>query len=317
MRLDLYVDYSDHASQIAAFLATNAADVHGVDLHLHNVSRDAVRAWHGGYGPGDAPDSPAARWRALDLVRTAERFGVVLSTREPEPAEPPDDAIFDVPTFVIDGGPPIYGVDRWPLVQARLAPACAYVPPVRAGAVEVFHDVASPYSYLGVSALIASGADVTFTPILLGALFRALGTPDVPVAAMSEARRAWVLRDLHDWAAFRRLPFRYRTRFPIRSVTAQRVTILEPRAIGPLYNAAWADDRPISEPADVAAVLDGAGLPGGDLVARSGDARDALRANTERAQNLGVFGVPTYRVGGALFWGQDHLEAALLASQSP
>ena len=307
MQLDLNVDPRDFACQIATFLARNAADTHGIALRVHSVSRELTLARHGGY----APDTASARWREADLRRTAERYGVVLSPCDDEPTDLPDDAIFDVPSFVIDGGPPIYGVDRWPLVSRRLAPACAFVPSLRAGAVEVFHDVASPYSYLGVTALIASGADITFTPILLGALFRALGTPDVPVAAMSHARREWVGRDLRDWADFRGVPFRYTTRFPIRSVTAQRATIVDPRALAPLYAAAWAEDRPLSDPSEVAAVLDAAGLAGDEIVRRTDEAKTALRANTDRALSLGVFGVPTFRVGGELFWGQDHLEAAL------
>lgn len=307
MQLDLYVDSRDFACQIAACLAERAATAHGVTLRLHAVSRDSLLARHGGY----APDTASARWRDVDLRRTAERYGVTLSVSDAEPTGTCPEDIFDVPTFVIDGGPPIYGVDRWPLVQAQLAPACAYVPPVRAGAVEVFHDLASPYSYLGVTALIASGAQITFTPILLGALFRALGTPDVPVAAMCEARRQWVRRDLRDWAALRGAPFRFPTRFPIRSVVAQRATIVEPLALQPLYGAAWAEDRPVNEPADVADVLDDAGLRGGEIVRRCDEVKDVLRANTDRALSLGVFGVPTFRVGDALFWGQDHLEAAL------
>jgi 2-hydroxychromene-2-carboxylate isomerase len=37
----------------------------------------------------------------------------------------------------------------------------------------------------------------------------------------------------------------------------------------------------------------------------------ALDAATEEARALGVFGAPTFAVGGELFWGDDHLEDAI------
>jgi 2-hydroxychromene-2-carboxylate isomerase len=36
-----------------------------------------------------------------------------------------------------------------------------------------------------------------------------------------------------------------------------------------------------------------------------------LRGSTERAVELGIFGAPTFIVGGELFWGNDRLETAL------
>jgi hypothetical protein len=40
-------------------------------------------------------------------------------------------------------------------------------------------------------------------------------------------------------------------------------------------------------------------------------AKSRLRQNTEQAIELGVFGSPTFAVGGELFWGNDRLEQAL------
>jgi len=41
--------------------------------------------------------------------------------------------------------------------------------------------------------------------------------------------------------------------------------------------------------------------------------KGALRANTDRALQAGVFGVPTLQVGDALFWGNDAHGFALAA----
>jgi 2-hydroxychromene-2-carboxylate isomerase len=41
------------------------------------------------------------------------------------------------------------------------------------------------------------------------------------------------------------------------------------------------------------------------------DAKAMLRAQTERAVNLGIFGAPSFVAQGELFWGNDRLEQAL------
>ena len=39
--------------------------------------------------------------------------------------------------------------------------------------------------------------------------------------------------------------------------------------------------------------------------------KQELRAATEEAQRLGIFGAPSFIAGGELFWGNDRLEQAL------
>ena len=55
-------------------------------------------------------------------------------------------------------------------------------------------------------------------------------------------------------------------------------------------------------------------LPGAELLqrAQSPESKALLRAQTERAVALGIFGAPTFIVGDELFWGNDRLEACLL-----
>ncbi|TMB21298.1 MAG: hypothetical protein E6J59_06165 [Deltaproteobacteria bacterium] len=63
----------------------------------------------------------------------------------------------------------------------------------------------------------------------------------------------------------------------------------------------------------ITAILDALGLPGRALVDAAGapEAKARLRAETERAIALGVFGAPTAVVGDELFWGNDRLEDAV------
>jgi 2-hydroxychromene-2-carboxylate isomerase len=80
--------------------------------------------------------------------------------------------------------------------------------------------------------------------------------------------------------------------------------------------AVWAEDRDIADDAVVRDVLAAHGfepdLADRDLLG----AMETLERNTEEALRRGVFGAPTYVVGGEVFWGQDrlpHLDAHLAA----
>jgi 2-hydroxychromene-2-carboxylate isomerase len=238
---------------------------------------------------------------------------------------------FGVPSFVV-GEQLWWGQDRMGLVERALGGEPPSRSPVERPAatgpatgptdgtrLAFFHDFSSPYSYLAATQIerlaAARGVAVELVPILLGALFRELGTPDVPLLEMSPAKQAYVRRDLHDWAAWWGVPFAFPRRFPLRSVLPLRVALCEPAATLPIYRAAWAEDRVVDDEDGLRAVLEAAGFSSAAaLLERAGSApiKEQLRANTERARMLGVCGVPTAyveRAGrSALVWGQDRLD---------
>lgn len=237
-------------------------------------------------------------------------------------AEAAERGAFGVPTFAV-GDRLWWGQDRLGLVEEALGgrPPPLHRPDASAAEgtrLTFFHDFASPFSYLAATQIeriaAARGTTVEHAPILLGALFRQIGTPDVPLFEMNPTKQAYVRRDLDDWAQHWGVPFRFPSHFPLRSVLPLRVAVAEPAATLPIYRAAWADDRRVDEPEALGAVLEAAGLPAAELLARAvePEIKAALRTNTERAEALGVCGVPTVlaeRAGRrALVWGQDRLE---------
>jgi 2-hydroxychromene-2-carboxylate isomerase len=258
------------------------------------------------------------------LERVGARFGVARTEAARDvlranTAEAAAAGVFGVPTFRV-GDDLQWGVDRLPLVREALGLREPAWPRPTGGVVRFFHDVASPFSYLASTRIaeVAGDARVEWTPILVGALFKAVGTPLVPLETFSRAKNAWYRRDLERWAARYQVPFRFPTEFPIRSLAAQRVLVAEPDAAAALYRAAWADDRPISDPAVVREVLDAAGFDGGALLARAEapEVKDRLRRNTEDAVAAGACGVPSFVVGRELFWGQDRLDQVARALTS-
>ena len=160
-------------------------------------------------------------------------------------------------------GVPVYRVGEdwwWGGDRARFAEAALtgepVAPTVAPGdgtgrVVEVFHDFSSPFSYLGVTQIerVAAevGATVRWRPFLLGAVFKAIGTPLVPMMAFNAAKSRYYLRDLHEWAAYWGVDFAYNTHFPLRTVTALRVALQAPELTHALYRAAWAGNRNIAD----------------------------------------------------------------------
>ncbi|MGH1343195.1 MAG: DsbA family protein [Nannocystales bacterium] len=232
---------------------------------------------------------------------------------------------FGVPTFL--GGPRVlWGQDRIGLLLRDLgdnvAPDAWSSPPSRAPrrviGLRFIHDVASPFSYLASTQIervaAEAGLEVEWSPILLGALFRTIGTPEVPLHAMNETRQAYATRDMHDWADAWGVPLRFPTHFPLRSVLPLRASLVEPRCVHALYRAAWAEDRRIDTPEALAPVLCDAGFDAEAILTRSGtqETKAALREHTDRALSEGICGVPsfvlTYDDGTTLrLWGQDRL----------
>jgi 2-hydroxychromene-2-carboxylate isomerase len=229
--------------------------------------------------------------------------------------------IFGVPTWIVDGEHLYWGQDRMMFVEGVRKPVAPVEAPQAEPSgrtLEVYWDFSSPFAYLGSTQVEAlakrAGARVEWHPILLGGLFRSIGTPDVPLATFPAAKQRFLLNDLHRWAAFWGVPFRFPSRFPTNSLKALRTYLALPeerraRFRDATFRAYWAEDRDISDDAVLAECV-GDEAAARDAFARAGsdEVKAALRASTERGAARGVFGVPTFIVGDELFWGQDRLE---------
>ncbi len=230
--------------------------------------------------------------------------------------------IFGVPTWVVDGAHLYWGQDRMAFVEGRPRSLPVPVPDLSLAApptLDVYWDFSSPFAYLGATQVEAlakrTGARVTWRPLLLGGLFRSIGTADVPLATFSKAKQRSMLKDLDRWASYWGVPFRFPSRFPMSSLRALRVYLALPELQRDAFRAAvfracWADDRDITGDAVLAECVGDEQLAQAALAkADDPEVKAELRALTEHASTLGVFGVPTYVANGRdLFWGQDRFE---------
>ncbi len=188
---------------------------------------------------------------------------------------------------------------------------------------DFWFDFASTYSYLAAMRIGPLAEEVSvrvrFRPFLLGPIFKAQGWDTSPFNLYpAKGRNMW--RDLERSCADLKLPFRRPDPFPQNSLLAARAALVvldQPwgedfcRA---LFRAQFAEGRRIDDAAAVGDVLAGLKIdPQPVLAAAQSDAiKTRLRAQTEEAERLGVFGAPTFTTAdGELFWGNDRLQPAL------
>ncbi|MCC8403959.1 2-hydroxychromene-2-carboxylate isomerase [Paraburkholderia sp. MMS20-SJTN17] len=191
-----------------------------------------------------------------------------------------------------------------------------------ARAIEFWFDFGSNYSYLSMMRIeaLAAARNVTIVwrPFLLGPVFRQLGFENSPFVLQKE-KGAYVWKDMERQCRKYGIALTRPSTFPRAAVLAMRVAVLganEP------WIGAWcrkimqlnfADDRDIGSIDVVSEALDSLGLPAQSVIdAALSDANKLrLREQTEVAIHRGIFGAPTFFVGGEMFWGNDRLEDAL------
>jgi 2-hydroxychromene-2-carboxylate isomerase len=189
--------------------------------------------------------------------------------------------------------------------------------------VDFWFDFASTYSYpaaMRVGTVAAqAGVEVRFRPFLLGPIFKAQGWTTSPFNLFpAKGRHMW--RDLERLCAELGLPFRRPDPFPQNSLLAARVALAGlDRDWGEdfcraVFRAQFGDGRRIDDPAVITGVLTDMKIdPQPALAAaQSDEIKMRLRSETEAAQELGLFGAPSFSTSdGELFWGNDRLEQAL------
>ena len=183
--------------------------------------------------------------------------------------------------------------------------------------IDFYWEPGSPYTYLAATQIgrlaAETGTTVNWKAFLLGKVFQAR---KMSLPAAIPAKASYMFKDLARWSALYDVPFRMPKVFPVNSMLASRAASAaaqqgsgEAAALA-LLGAYWGRGEDISQPEVVQAALDAAGLDGAALlVATQDDAvKDIVRANTEAALELGIFGAPTMVYEGALFWGNDRLD---------
>jgi 2-hydroxychromene-2-carboxylate isomerase len=186
-----------------------------------------------------------------------------------------------------------------------------------------WYEFASTYSWLAAERIdaLAAAADVEvrWRPFLLGPIFVAQGWPSSPFNVYA-AKGANMWRDIERHCVLMDLPPPTRPEpFPQNSLLAARVATALPDAARPAfsratYRAEFTKAQSIADRVVVAQVLRDCSLDAEATLAaaESHENKAALRAATDEAATLGIYGAPSFVTrSGELFWGNDRLEQAL------
>jgi 2-hydroxychromene-2-carboxylate isomerase len=179
-------------------------------------------------------------------------------------------------------------------------------------------DFSSPYGYIASQLIdeVAArhGREVNWHPILLGPIFKAVGTAplaDLPI------KGEYSKHDFARTARYHKVPFRLPARFPVGTQVAARAFYLvadrDPalaRAFAKrVYRAYFAEGRDVADPAVVMEIAAAAGVDTDALAGPlKGEAiKERVRGEVDAAMKAGVFGSPYFLVDGEPFWGVDRL----------
>lgn len=186
---------------------------------------------------------------------------------------------------------------------------------------ELIFDFGSPNAYLTLKVLPElldrTGADLIITPCLLGGIFRATGNKapmvqyaDAPAKLAYENLEMRRFIDRHGLTKFSLNPH-----FPVNTLTIMRGAIVAEDEgnlddyIDAVNRAMWEDGLKMDDPDVIVPFLSANGFDGPALLARTQEPeiKAKLAANTEAAVARGVFGIPAFFVGDAMFFGKDRL----------
>lgn len=183
--------------------------------------------------------------------------------------------------------------------------------------IEFFYDYSSPYSYLAdarLSELVyRTGATIVYKPAILGVLvMESKNTPPPSIPA----KFSYYAVDINRWAIKYDIPYETNPYFPLRSINLMRAAIVAQQSDHfdlfhrAMWKAMWEDKKNLADTEVIIEVCNAAGLDGSAIMEAAGsdEIKSELKRNCDDALGRGAFGLPTFFVGGEMFFGNDRLD---------
>ena len=180
-------------------------------------------------------------------------------------------------------------------------------------AADWYFDFLSPFSYLQLVQFdrLPPDLEITYRPVLFAGL---LGHWEHKGPAEIPAKRVHTYRWCHWYAARHGIPFRMPPAHPFNPLRPLRLAVAqgaEPALIRAVFDAIWAEGRDVSRDDEWQGLTERLAIADADEAIARPEVKEALRRGTEEAAKRGVFGVPTFAIGGELFWGLDATDLVL------
>lgn len=184
--------------------------------------------------------------------------------------------------------------------------------------IEFYFDFGSPYSYLAQSQLkklaTDTGYSIAFKPIHVLDLMKAVNNR--PTSIECREKRKYAKQDIERWAKkygvswqpgphVRTMDLNFLLYAAIAALKLGVIADFVPHVFSGLYS----EGVNVSDPEILKDFLKKKGLPGDEIVemTKSQEVADELIARNKAAQEAGLFGAPTFRVGGEIYFGNDRL----------
>ncbi len=182
--------------------------------------------------------------------------------------------------------------------------------------IDFYWDIGSTNTYFAFHLLrplaATYGARINYVPFNLGYVFRHhnYALTDEPAAKMKNRKI-----DLMRWAKRYELDFQVPREFPIktsrvlRGALAMREFGLEEEFMAAMFQRYWEQgDASIATFEGMAPSVQALGVTPQDFEAKAEELREEFISLTQTALNEGIFGAPTMRVDGEIYWGKDRFE---------
>ena len=194
--------------------------------------------------------------------------------------------------------------------------------------IDYYFSLLSPWAYIGHKFFrdVVSTYDlkVNHRPVVLVDLFSETGGQ--PLVKRHPVRQRYRMVELQRWRDKRALNFNLQPKnWPFNARLADGVVIAAIEVgrdpdpfLRRAFAAVWEGQLDLAEPATLAQLADESGLPGQQLVERSGtdEIGEIYEQNRQDALAADVFGSPAYVLDGEVFWGQDRIELLVDALKS-
>jgi 2-hydroxychromene-2-carboxylate isomerase len=178
---------------------------------------------------------------------------------------------------------------------------------------EWYFDFISPFSYLQIEAFdrLPPGMKLTLRPVLFAGLLNHWGHKGP--AEIPEKRR-FTYR-LVQWLAEKQgVPMKFPPVHPFNPIKALRLAVAagnDVTSVRTIFRHIWREGKSLEDAAVWSELCLKIGIADADTRVNDPKVKDELKRNGERAVTAGVFGVPSFIIGGELFWGVDATEMML------
>ncbi|HEV2111662.1 MAG TPA: 2-hydroxychromene-2-carboxylate isomerase [Gammaproteobacteria bacterium] len=176
-----------------------------------------------------------------------------------------------------------------------------------------YFDLISPFSYLHLKQFgqLPADLEIKFIPVLFAGLLKhweQRGPAEIP------PKRVYTYRHVTWLGQHLGIRFKIPPAHPFNPLQALRLLI----ASGPsrehvetAFDMIWGEGMDLMDTQNLAELGKRLGVKDVPAALADETVKAKLKANTDEAISKGVFGVPTFLIGDALFWGQDSLEMML------